>query len=118
MSGTNPQLATFAGQSGGVSGSGSTGHDYSANGATIPLAGTVLLATVPVNAARFYVAVQNQSAGSIQVVRDDGAGANQTSVLLASGGAGLQGGGWDSATFRGRVRVYGASGAQVSAFED
>lgn len=98
---------------------GSTGTDYSANAATVPISGLVLLATVPATPGRYYVEVQNQSAGTLQLVRDDGAGANQSTVLLAPGaGAGQQGGGWSSTTFKGRVRVYGASGAQVSAFQD
>jgi hypothetical protein len=97
---------------------GTTGTDYSANAAAVPIAGLVLLATVPATPSRAYVEVQNQSAGQIQLVRDDGAGANQSSVLLASGGANAQGGGWSSTTFKGRVRVYGVTGSQVSAFQD
>lgn len=54
----------------------------------------------------------------MQVVRDDGAGSNVTSILLAGIGANMQGGGWSSSTFKGRVRVYGASGAQVAAYQD
>jgi hypothetical protein len=98
---------------------GSTGTDYSANAATIPISGFVLLATIPVNATRAFAEVQNQSAGTLQVVRDDGSGNNQTTILLASGGtAGSQGGGWSSTTFKGRIRVYGATGAQCAADQD
>jgi hypothetical protein len=97
---------------------GSTGTDASANAASIPISGYSLLTTIAANPTRAYVEVQNQSAGQIQLVRDDGAGANQSSVILASGGVNAQGGGWSSATFKGRVRVYGASGSQVSAFQD
>lgn len=109
-SATNPQPV--------VSG-GSTGFDYSANAATIPIGGYTLLATIPATPNRAYCEVQNQSAGTLQVVRDDGAGNNQTSILLASGGgAGQQGGDWSSTTFKGRIRVYGAGGAQVAVFQD
>jgi hypothetical protein len=102
-----------------ISFGGTTGTDYSANAATIPISTFVLLATIPATSGRNYVEVQNQSAGTLQMVRDDGAGANQSTVLLAPGaGAGQQGGGWSSSTFKGRIRVYGASGAQVSAFQD
>lgn len=95
-------------------------EDYSANAAAVPIVGLVLLATVPVTGHRSVVEVQNQSAGTIQVVRDDGAGTAGTvsSILLAGSGAGAQGGGWSSTTFKGRIRVYGASGAQVSAFQE
>lgn len=135
---TNPLPVTTAGTAPGTSGataqsvqgvvggvpqptvaSGSTGTDFSANAATIPMAGLVLLATVPATPTRAAVEIQNQSAGTLQVVRDDGAGGNQTSILIASGGsAGSQGGGWSSNTFKGRIRVYGATGAQVSANQE
>ncbi len=99
---------------------GSTGSDASVNAAAVPMAGFVLLATIAATPTRAFVEVQNQSAGTVQVVRDDGAGNNQTSILLAPGaGAGAQGGGWSSASFRGRVRIYAASaGAQVAAYQD
>lgn len=97
-----------------------TANDYSSNPAAVPIAGLVLLATVPLNERRASVEVQNQSAGTIQVVRDDGSATAGTvsSVLLAGSGAGSQGGGWSSATFKGRVLVYGASGAQVSVCQE
>ncbi len=103
-----------------VNQAGSTGTDYSATPSAVPVAGDVLVATVPATATRAFVEVQNQSAGAVQVVRDDGAGNNQTTILLAAGsGAGTQGGGWSSATFKGRVRVYAAtSTAQVAAYQD
>jgi hypothetical protein len=97
---------------------GTTGADYSASPPAVPIAGFVLLASLPATPTRAYVEIQNQSAGPIQIVRDDGTGTNQSSLLLASGGANAQGGGWSSTTFKGRVRVYGASGSQVSAFQD
>lgn len=106
------------GPSGG-SGAGTTGTDFSANAATIPMAGFVLLATIPATPTRAAVEIQNQSAGTLQVVRDDGTGANQTTILLGPGsGAGTQGGGWANTTFKGRIRVYGASGAQVAADQE
>lgn len=99
---------------------GSTGTDFSANAATVPISTYVLVATIPVNATRAAVEVQNQSAAQIQVVRDVGDGTQATSILLAPGtGANTQGGSWASATFKGRIRVYApSSGAQVSASQD
>ena len=98
---------------------GSTGTDYSANAASVPIATYVLLATVPANPQRNVVEVQNQSATTIQVVKDDGSGNAATSILLASGGAAnTQGGSWSSLTFTGRVRVYGPSGSQVSVSQE
>lgn len=96
-----------------------TGADFSSNAATVPLSGLVLLQTVPVTCYRNSIEVQNQSAAMIQVVRDDGNGNNQSTVLLAPGSAAnTQGGGWSSKTFKGRVRIYGATGAQVSVFQE
>lgn len=98
---------------------GSTGTDYSANAAAVPIATYVLLATIPANPQRYVVEVQNQSAALIQVVKDDGSDNNKTSFLLASGGAaGTQGGAWSSLTFRGRVRVYGPTGSQVAVAQE
>lgn len=97
------------------SGAGSVGADYSANAATIPISGYVLLTTVPANSTRSRIEVQNQSAGTVQIVLDNGSGANQSSVLLTGVGASQQGGGWWSTSFTGRARIYGASGAQVYA---
>lgn len=90
------------------------GSDWSANAASIPIVGFVLLSTVPVTQYRQFVEVQNQSAGTIQVVLDDGAGNQITSILLTGVGANTQGGGWSSDTFTGRIRTYGATGSQVS----
>jgi hypothetical protein len=96
---------------------GTTGTDYSANPATVPT-GTPLV-TIPVTPGRAFVEVQNQSAVNLQLVRDDGTGANQTTIIMAPAtAAGGQGGGWSSATFKGRVRVFGAAGSQVSAYQD
>lgn len=96
-----------------------TGVDFSANEATVPIATFVLLANIPVACGRNSVEVQNQSAATIQVVRDDGSGNNQSTVLLApAAGAGQQGGGWSSVTFKGRVLVYGPAGSQVSVFQE
>jgi len=98
---------------------GGSGTDYSANsGAPAATAGNLLL-TIPATANRAFVEVQNQSSGTISLIRDDGAGNNQTLILLAPGaGAGSQGGGWSSGTFKGRVRIYGPAGAQVAAYQE
>jgi hypothetical protein len=96
-----------------------TGADFSANPATIPMTGFVLLQTIPATPGRQNVEIQNQSGGLIQVVRDDGSGNNQTSFMLGSGGGiGLQGGDWSSGTFKGRIRLYGAAGSQVAAGQE
>ena len=81
------------------------------------MSGTPLV-TIPATAGRAYVEVQNQSANQLQLVRDDGNGNNVTSILLAGTGAGQQGGGWSSSTFKGRVRVYGPAGSQIAAYQD
>jgi hypothetical protein len=96
---------------------GGVNADVSSTPATIPEATFVLLATIPI-AARSTVEVQNQSAALIQVVLDDGAATagTQSSILLNPGtGANTGGTDWVSNTFKGRVRVYGATGAQVMA---
>ena len=98
---------------------GGTGANYSVNPAAIPIATYVLLTTIPANPQRVSVEVQNQSASTIQVVRDDGGGQEQVTTLLApGGGAGSQGATWHSLTFKGRVRVYGPTGSQVSACQE
>lgn len=95
-------------------------NDFSVNAPAVPIGGLTLLLTIPVTERRALVEVQNQSAATIQVVRDDGAGTTGTvsSILLSGAGAGSQGGGWSSATFKGRVRVYGAAGAQIAAYQE
>ena len=97
---------------------GGVNADVSSAPATVPEATFVLLATIPINGNRSTVEVQNQSAALIQVVLDDGSGTAGTisSYLLGPGtGANTAGGVWNSQTFKGRVRVYGATGAQVMA---
>lgn len=94
--------------------SGTTGTDSSANAAAVPAnSDLILLATVAVSATRALVGVQNQSGGTIQIVRDDGSGGNQTS-LFVGGPFGF----WNSASFKGRVRVYGLSGSMIAAYQD
>lgn len=94
--------------------------DYSVNQPSLPPAGLILLITIPANPYRESIEIQNQSGSTIQVVRDDGNATAGTisSILLAGTGGGAQGGGWSSMVFRGRVRVYGMSGAQVTAFQE
>ena len=120
VSGVNPTPEISAGTTGtDFSGGSAAGGIGAGTSSAIPVAGFVLLTTVPVNAARALVEVQNQSAAMLQIVRDDGTGLNQSTVLLASSGvAGSAGGIWSSRTFKGRLRVYGATGAQVSAYQD
>lgn len=95
---------------------GSTGTDFSANAAGV--SGSPLV-TIGAASGRAFIEVQNQSINQLQLVRDDGAGNNQTSIILAPAASpGAQGGGWSSATFKGRVRVYGPAGSQVGAYQD
>lgn len=97
---------------------GGTPVDTSSAPATVPEGGFSLLATVAINGNRASVEVQNQSAAMIQLVLDDGAATAGTisSVLLSPNtGANTAGSIWNSNTFKGRVRVYGAAGAQVMA---
>lgn len=97
---------------------GGVNADVSSAPATVPEATFVLLATIPINGNRVVVEIQNQSAAMIQLVLDDGAGTAGTvsSILLSpNSGANTAGSIWASSTFKGRVRVYGATGAQVMA---
>lgn len=97
------------------------GTDYSVTASAIPGSGLSLLITIPADTSfkRQKVEIQNQSTGVIQVVKDDGAGNNATSFFLGAASAVYgQGGAWSSATFNGRVRVYGVAGAQISASTD
>lgn len=106
-----------------VSMSGTAGTDRSVNAATVPMAGYSLMATIGVNQRRNAVEVQNQSTDLLQMVRDDGAGAQQTTIMLVGAAvAGGQGGSWASNTFKGRIRVYAPTGNvaadQIGAYED
>jgi hypothetical protein len=116
---------------------GTVGTDYSANQPTLPTVGTtpfggssgyaayVLLKTIPALSTRNAVEIQNQSAGTLVVIRDDGTAgggatpANASLIVLGSGGgAGSQGAGWSSLTFKGRLQIYGPTGSQLSSFVD
>lgn len=93
---------------------GSNGADFSANAAAIPAtASAVVLATIPATPSRALVEVQNQSGTTIQIVRDDGTGNNQTSLFLVGPNSG-----WRSQTFKGRLTIYGISGSEVAAYQD
>ena len=102
-----------------VSNAGSAGRTDASNAApSLPPAGLILLQTLAAAPRRNYVEVQNQSAGQLVVALDDGLGNLTSVVLLASGGgANVQGAGWSSIWFKGRVRVYGAAAAQLAMFE-
>lgn len=102
---------------GGTSG-GSVGTDYSAN---VPsLAGLTLLSTVPVNASRNQIIVQNQSLDTLTLVQDNGSGGSPSyTILNPSFSAGAQGGAWSDNYFRGRLRVYSSgSSSQISVREE
>lgn len=82
---------------------GSTGNDASNNP---PATLANLIKTVAVNGSRAFIEVQNQDAALIQVVLDDGTGANQSIILLNTAGANTGGGDWSSTSFKGRLRIF------------
>lgn len=108
---------------------GTSGADFSANRPTLPNVGAafaasgpyasyVLVATVPANANRANIDIENTSGAQIAVIRDDGTAASaappaNASVFALAGGAaaGQQGGSWTSATFKGRLQIYALSAA-------
>lgn len=89
---------------------GTTGTDRSVNPAPIPV--TAALLTIPVNLDRAKVWIQNQSQGTIQIVRSNGTGGQRTSIFLTALSV------WESMTFKGQIDVYAPGTAQVSAYED
>lgn len=99
---------------------GGAGADHSPNRPSLPPGGLTLLTTIDANAARNRIEVQNQDVAQLILVRDDGAGGNQTLIICDGAVAtNAQGGGWSSTTFRGRLKIYGSSGAvQFAAYED
>ena len=80
----------------------------------------VLLQTIPLNPARCSVEVQNQSAVTIYVIRDDGnSNSTASTIALGSGGTvGSQGSSWSSVVFKGRLTIWGPTGSTISAFQD
>lgn len=109
--------AIWSSNSASVISGGGLGSDFSANP---PALLANLIATVPVNAARANIEVQNQAAVPIQIALDDGTGAYQTIIVLTNGtGAGTQGGGWNSQTFKGRARIFATNTTdKVSVHQD
>jgi hypothetical protein len=123
-----------------IASAGSTGTDFSANKPALPNVGAnfaasgpyasyVLIRTVAANAARKVVEIANLTGAQIAVIRDDGTAATaaapvNASVFALAGGvsAGEQGGGWSSATFRGRLQIYApaalSGNAVVTVMED
>ena len=126
------------GNPGHVRQAGTTGVDYSANkpsipnvgasfGSTGPYANYVLIATVPANAFRNTLDIENTSGAQIAIVRDDGGAAtgstpaNASVFALGPGSAtvGAQGGSYVSQTFKGRAQIYAPSPtAFVAAFAE
>jgi hypothetical protein len=116
-------------------GGGSPGMDSSANAPTWPVIGAnfssgapapftswVLLATVAANQSRAKITVDNQSDTPILCLRDDGTAASGAAPVNATGftlnpkaSAGPEGGHYESPSFRGRMRVFGASSSQFVA---
>lgn len=79
---------------------GSTGLDFSINQPDVPLTDFELIATVPADVTRSNIEVYNASDATIQLVRDDGADAEVSNILIDPAN------GWSSFTFKGRLRVY------------
>lgn len=93
----------------GSAGGGSLGVDFSANK---PVLLGNLIATIPVNAMRAFFEAQNQDSNDMQIVMDDGAGANVSICIMAAASvAGAQGGGYTNAAHKGRVRIYSSISA-------
>ncbi len=99
------------------------GQAFAASG---PYASFVLVATVPAQLGRHAVEIQNNSTGTIAIIRDDGtAGKNQVPMdasVIALGpaaSAGAQGPSYYSQTCSGRYQVYAVNtSAQVAVFSD
>lgn len=138
----NPRLVRYWSRDGNVdtptsiltpeSRSGSYGVDWSGNPPAIPNVGNNfagghpvypgyhLIKTIPDNPDRASIDIENISGGPIVIVRDDGTAPGNTPPVNASlfaldGGAavGRQGGAWNSQTFRGRLQIYGPTGAEI-----
>ena len=113
---------------------GTTGLDFTANDPTWPAAGAnfgtfggpydtwILLTTVPAQPARLNVTIDNMSSAQILCLRDDGTAGPGAALSNATGftlnpkvSVGPEGGNYSSATFRGRIQIYGASSSQIVA---
>jgi hypothetical protein len=94
----------------------SAGSTFSQN---LPAAGTLgtLLLTIPANSSRAFAFVENQSAGNLTLVGNKGDDTQVWHRKLTGVGTNAQGADRSSAVFFGRIRVYGAAGAQVSVGE-
>ena len=100
------------------------GRDASVNQPSLPVVGSnfggsgpyanyALVKTIPADATRRLIDVENNSGAQIVIVRDDGtaatgaAPANASVFALAGGsGVGSQGGSFVSTTFGGRLQIY------------
>jgi hypothetical protein len=85
-------------------------------GGSGPFSAYILVGSVPANASRANIDIENIAGATVVVVRDDGTAAagsapvNASWFLLAGGGTGpSQGGSWSSTTFRGRIQLWMAS---------
>lgn len=112
-------VVTDAGGTGGggtTTPSGSTGTDYSTNAMAVPLAGYVLVGTLPVNLLRNTWSVYNFSGAQCQYVFDDGnatAGTVSPCVLAGGSGSPSQGGSDSGTGFFGRIRAYAPSASAL-----
>jgi hypothetical protein len=116
---------------------GTSGSDFSVNSPQIPELGAgfpgsglypnfVLVTTIPANATRMNVDIENSSGGPIVILRDDGTAAtgqtlNNASMFPLAGGLtpGAQGGSWSSTTFKGRIQIFApASNVFITAMVD
>ena len=103
---------------------GSTGTNASAaqpaNVSALTGAGLVLLGTLAANASRGGLLVQNQSGADVVVVGDPGVSDTAIWTFILTGvSTGTQGAELPPGlgAFRGRIRVYGATGARVCIVE-
>lgn len=91
---------------------GSAGHNYGSS--LCPVAGSVLVCTIPANPQRFSVTVQDQGGIPVYVCLSNGAlvglnvynGTNEGTL-------------WSSLTYKGQVKAYGATGSvQVACWDE
>jgi len=113
---------------------GTTGLDFTANEPTWPVVGAnfgsfggpydswILLATIPAQPSRLQITIDNMSSAQILCLRDDGTAGPGAALVNATGftlnpkvSVGPEGGNYSSATFRGRIQIYGASSSQTVA---
>ena len=94
--------------------------DYSINQPSFPPAGLTLLQTVAADPSRRSITMQNQSANSVEIWRDQTCSGTGLSliVLVAAPAAGGMGGTWTANDYTGCFRIYGTAGSQLAIFSN